>query len=64
MGAKFTTAQASAQKKYRKKIEVVQITLSPEEKEKIRTAAADLKMSVNGYIKAAIAEKMEREKPE
>lgn len=64
MGAKFTTAQASAQKEYRKKIEVVQITLPPGEKEKIRTAADTLKMSVNGYIKAAITEKMEREKPE
>lgn len=51
MGAKFTEAQANAQKNYRGKIKVIQLTLKPEEKERIKEAATSAGKSVNGYIK-------------
>ncbi len=61
MGAKFTKAQADAQRNYREKIKFIQLTLSQEEKDKISNAATASGQSVNGFIKQAILEKIERE---
>lgn len=54
----------SAYKYKADKIKRVPLDMQKMDYEKLANAAAALKMSVNGYIKAAIAEKMEREKPE
>ncbi|MCD7724318.1 MAG: DUF1778 domain-containing protein [Clostridiales bacterium] len=61
MGSTFTEAQARAQKNYRAKTKCIQITLKPEEKEKIRVAAVAAGMSLNGFIISAVNEKIERE---
>ena len=54
----------SAYKYKAEKIKRVPLDMQKTDYEKLSNAADALKMSVNGYIKEAIAEKMQREKPE
>lgn len=61
MGAKYTEAQANAQKNYREKIKCIQLTVKPEEKERITKAAKNSGQTINGFIKTAIAEKIKRD---
>lgn len=54
----------SAYKYKAEKIKRVPLDMQKADYEKLLKAADTLKISVNGYIKEAIAEKMQREKPE
>lgn len=54
----------SAYKYKAEKIKRVPLDMQKADYEKLLKAADALKISVNGYIKEAIAEKMQREKPE
>ena len=57
-----TKAQQKAVNKYRKNnYALIQLTMSKEYKEQIKARAEALGLSVNGYIKSAIAEKIARE---
>ena len=47
-----------------KKIKRVPLDMQTDDYIKLSNAAASAGMSVNGYIKQAISEKIEREKPE
>ena len=58
----ITESQKQATYKYhREKIKRVPLDMQKKEHEKLVKAASAAGMSVNGYIKKAISEKMERE---
>lgn len=46
----------------KEKLKRVPLDLKKSDYEELAAAAAEAKMSINGYIKAAICEKMERDK--
>ena len=54
----------SAYKYKKNNIKRVPLDMQKKEYEKLLIAAESVGMSINGFIKQAIAEKMEREKPE
>ena len=58
----LTEAQKKANSKYREKsIKRIPLDVQKEKHEEIKTAAGKTGESVNGYIKKAIDERMERE---
>lgn len=63
----MSTSEKQKQSVYKyklKNIKRVPLDMQKSDYEKLADAAAALKMSVNGYIKEAIAEKMKRERLE
>lgn len=64
MAGKYTDAQKKASLKYAKNaLKRVPLDMQKTEYEKLAEAAQAAGMSVNGYIKQAISEKMQRENP-
>lgn len=57
----FTEAQAKANKKYLEKFADVKVRMTPDERETIKNHAQSRGESVNGFIKRAISETMERD---
>lgn len=63
MAEKYTESQKKASLKYAKeKLKRVPLDLKKEEYEQILVAARSVDMSINGFIKAAINEKISNEK--
>lgn len=56
-----TDAQKRAQKKYMEKVSRVEITMSAEKRQRIKTHAATRGESVNGFVNRAVDEALERE---
>lgn len=62
MGKEYTEAQKKATIKYaRKRLKRVPLDMQKTDYEKLLETATEAGMSVNGYIKTAIAEKIERD---
>lgn len=61
MTTKKTEAQQKAQQKYMERFAVARVRLEKEHYERIKAAAGAAGLSVNGYIVAAVNEKMERD---
>lgn len=57
----YTEARKRANEKYLASMRRIAIRMKPEEKERIESVCKAQGMSMQGYIKAAIAEKMERD---
>ena len=57
----LTEAKQRANKKYRDKFEYLQARVLADEKEKICSHAEEMGESLNGFIRRAIAETMERD---
>ena len=57
-----TDAQKRAQKKYMEKLARVEITMTPEKRQRLQDHAAATGESVNTFVNRAIDEAMEREK--
>ena len=63
MAEKYTESQKKASLKYAKeKLKRVPLDLKKEEYEQLLVAARSVDMSINGFIKAAINEKISNEK--
>lgn len=63
MAEKYTESQKKASLKYAKeKLKRVPLDLKKEEYEQLATAAKSINMSINGFIKAAIKEKISHDK--
>lgn len=63
MAEKYTESQKKASLKYAKeKLKRVPLDLKKEEYEQLSMAAKSVNMSINGFIKAAIKEKISRDK--
>ena len=57
-----TEAQLRASKKYHQKYEYLQARITPEEKETVTQHAAAMGESLNGFMRRAFTETMERDK--
>ena len=57
----FTPAQAKAHKKYMEGVATIQVRVTPERRDEIKSHAAARGESVNGFIGRAITETMERD---
>lgn len=61
---KQTEAQKRAQQKFRESRATIQLVMSPEEREAIKTHAAGQGESVNGFIRRAIREAIAQDEQE